>query len=84
MLIGELRKRIALSRNHAADVPSSKVSDRVPCNPRMNSTIVAALVSSRHSMINLPPASITATEIVAWCTSHADILFLTHKGAPFR
>jgi hypothetical protein len=28
------------SCNQAADVPSSKVSDRVPCNPRMNSTIV--------------------------------------------
>src|SRR3954452_14204559 len=35
----------------------------------MNSTIVAAFVSSKHSMISLPPASITATEMVAWCTS---------------
>src|SRR5438477_10467746 len=29
------------SCNQAADVPSSKVSHRVPCNPRRNSTIVA-------------------------------------------
>jgi hypothetical protein len=36
-----------------------------PCSPWMNSTIVDALVSSRHSMINLTPASITATEMVA-------------------
>jgi hypothetical protein len=57
------------SCNQAADVPSSKVNDRVPCNPSMNSTIVAAFVSSKHSMISLPPASITATEMVAWCTS---------------
>jgi len=32
-------------------------------------SIVAALVSSKHSMISLPPASITATEMVAWCNN---------------
>src|SRR5882724_3536461 len=53
------------SCNQAAQVPSSKVRDRVPCSPWMNSTIVDALVSSRHSMISLPAASITATEMVA-------------------
>jgi serine/threonine protein kinase len=51
--------------SQAAKVPSSKVSDRIPCSPWMNSTIVAALVSSRHSIISLPLVSITATEMVA-------------------
>ena len=41
------------SCNQAAEVPSSKVRDRVPCSPWINSTIVDALVSSKHSMINL-------------------------------
>ena len=31
------------SCSQAADVPSSKVSDRVPCSPLMNSTIVPLL-----------------------------------------
>src|ERR1700724_3783045 len=53
------------SCSQAAEVPSSKVSARVPCSPWMNSSIVAALVSSRHSIISLPLASITATEMVA-------------------
>jgi hypothetical protein len=35
------------SCNQAAQVPSSKVSAKVPCSPWMNSTIVTALVSSR-------------------------------------
>jgi hypothetical protein len=55
------RKKLRLDRrprffleNQAAEVPSSKVSLRVPCSPWMNSTIVAALVSSRHSMISFP------------------------------
>ena len=42
------------SCHQAAEVPSSNLSDRVPCSPWMNATIVAALVSSRHSMIRLP------------------------------
>ena len=38
----------------AAEVPSSKVTDKVPRSPSMNSRIVAALVSRMHSMISLP------------------------------
>jgi PRTRC genetic system protein E len=49
----------------AAREAAKKVGDRLPCSPWMNSTIVHALVSSRHSMIDFPPASITATETVA-------------------
>lgn len=41
--------------------------------------MVAALVSSRQSMISLPSPSITATEIMALMDVHADILFLTHR-----
>jgi hypothetical protein len=37
------------SCNQAAEVPSSKVSDRVPCSPWMNSTIVAAPRKSEPS-----------------------------------
>src|SRR4029077_14871054 len=58
-----------MSCNQAAEVPSSKVTDRVPRNPAMNSRIVAAFVSRMHSMISLPLESMTATEIVAWWTS---------------
>jgi len=57
------------SCNQAAEVPSSKVTDSVPRSPAKNSRIVAAFVSRMHSITNLPLASMTATEIVAWCTS---------------
>jgi hypothetical protein len=40
--------------NHAADVPSSKVTDNIPRNPAKNSRIVAAFVSRIHSITNLP------------------------------
>src|SRR3984957_5644783 len=53
----------------AAEVPSSKVTDKLPCSPWRNSRIVAAFVSRILSMINLPRESMTATEIVAWWTS---------------
>jgi hypothetical protein len=52
--------------NQAAEVPSSKVTDKVPRGPAMNSRIVAAFVSRMHSMISFPELSMTATEIVAW------------------
>src|SRR3984893_8969375 len=57
------------SCNQAAEVPSSKVTDKLPCSPWRNSRIVAAFVSRILSMINLPRESKTATEIVAWWTS---------------
>src|ERR1700731_864556 len=57
------------SCNQAAEVPSSKVTDKLPCSPWRNSRIVAAFVSRILSMINLPRESVTATEIVAWWTS---------------
>ena len=56
---------LSRSYSHAAQVPSSKVTDRVPRNPAKNSRMVAAFVSRMDSMINLPVESITATEIVA-------------------
>src|SRR5580765_1414270 len=37
------------SCNQAANVPSSKASDKVPCRPWTNSRRVSALVSSMHS-----------------------------------
>jgi hypothetical protein len=56
------------SANHkpASQLPSSKVTDKLPRSPWMNSRIVAAFVSRMHSMISLPALSRTATEIVAW------------------
>jgi hypothetical protein len=41
-----------------------EISERVPSNPWMNSTIVSALLSSGHSIISLPSASITAAQMV--------------------
>ena len=54
-----------LSRSYSqvAQVPSSKVTDKVPRSPAKNSRMVAAFVS--HSMTTLPVPSNTATEIVA-------------------
>ena len=53
------------SYNQAAQVPSSKVTDRVPRSPAKNSRMVAAFVSRMDSITTLPAQSITATEIVA-------------------
>ena len=72
------------SCNQAADVPSSKVSDRVPCSPWMNSMIVLALVSSRHLHDQLALSIHHGHRDAGLMNVHADILFLTHKGAPFR
>ena len=52
-------------RGSGVNQTKAALCDRVPCSPWMNSTIVAALVFSRHSIISLPLASITATEMVA-------------------
>src|SRR5215831_12721888 len=56
---------LSKSYNQAAQVPSSKVTDKVPRSPPKNSRMVEAFVSRMDSMINLPIESITATEIVA-------------------
>src|SRR5207245_7608581 len=60
---------LSRSYSQAAQVPSSKVTDKVPRSPAKNSRRVAALVSRMDSMTTLPLQSITATEMVAWCTS---------------
>src|ERR1700687_1786765 len=57
--------RFSKSYSHAAQVPSSKVTDKVPRNPAKNSRMVAAFVSRMDSMTNLPVESNTATEMVA-------------------
>jgi hypothetical protein len=49
----------------------------------MNWRIVLVFVSMTDSMINFPPASNTATEIVAVCTSIPIYLLLFTGGAPF-
>ena len=51
--------------SQAAEVPSSKVTDKVPRSPAKNSRMVAALVSRMDSITNLPVESFTATEMVA-------------------
>jgi Phage integrase family len=60
------KMRFSRSCNQAAEVPSSKVTDRLPRSPWMNSRIVPAFVSRMDSMISLPLPSMMATEIVAW------------------
>src|SRR6202035_2632682 len=54
------------SCNHAAQVPSSKVTCKLPRRPCINWRIVSAFVSSTASVASLPAASRTAAEIVAW------------------
>ena len=55
--------------SQAAQVPSSKVTCKLPRRPRRNCRIVSAFVSRMASITSLPAESRTATEIVAWCTS---------------
>src|SRR6202030_1487590 len=57
------------SYSQAALVPSSKVTHKLPRSPWMNSSTVAAFVSMMHSISSFPAASITAIEVLAWCTS---------------
>jgi hypothetical protein len=61
--------------NQAALVPSSNVTHKLPRNPRMNSKIVPVLVSITHSITSFPASSLTAAEMLAWCTS-SPIYFL--------
>src|SRR3954463_13293423 len=75
----------ALSRSYSQtdQVPSSKVTHKVPRSPAKNSRMVAAFVSRMDSMTTLPVASITATEIVCLMHVQPNILFIVHEGAPF-
>src|SRR5215831_19015098 len=57
------------SCNQADQVPSSKVTYKLPRTPRRNWRMVSAFVSRTASITSLPTESLTATEIVAWCTS---------------
>ena len=58
--------RLERSYNQAAQVPSSKVTRRLPRRPWINGTIVAPLVSRMDSLAPLPAAFLTATQIVSW------------------
>ena len=62
VLFGVVREGIGIS---AAQVPSSKVTARVPRSPAKKSRMVVAFVSRMDSMTTLPLESTTATEIVA-------------------
>src|ERR1700694_3929685 len=57
------------SYNQAAQVPSSKVTCRLPLSPWKNWRMVLALVSITHSITSLPGEFRTAMEIVSLCTS---------------
>src|SRR5207249_8721890 len=56
---------LSRSYSQAAQVPSSKVTDKVPRSPAKNSRMVEAFVSRMDSITTLPLESITATEMVA-------------------
>src|ERR1039458_1443942 len=74
---------LSRSYSQAAQVPSSKVTDKVPRSPAKNSRMVAAFVSRMHSMTNLPVGSITATEIVADERPAQYTFHWSFEGAPF-
>jgi hypothetical protein len=52
--------------NHAAQVPSSKVTCKLPRSPWINWRIVSAFVSRIASIASSPAESKTATAIGAW------------------
>jgi hypothetical protein len=56
---------LSKSYSQAAQVPSSKVTNRLPRSPAKNSSMVDAFVSRIDSITTLPWESITAAEIVA-------------------
>src|SRR5437762_13331297 len=56
---------LSRSYNQAAQVPSSKVTDKVPRSTAKNSRMVEAFVSRMDSITTLTLESITATEMVA-------------------
>ena len=71
------------SYNHAAQVPSSKVTCKLPRRPFRKSRMVLALVSIVHSITSLPEEFRTATEIASLCTSIPIYFTLSIQGAPF-
>src|ERR1700733_3243290 len=71
------------SYNQAAQVPSSKVTCRLPRRPLRKSRMVMALVSIVDSMTSLPEEFSTAIEIASLCTSIPIYFTLSIEGAPF-
>src|SRR5215467_14048741 len=67
----EVMAEVALGpgKRIVAQVPSSKVTCKLPRRPRRNWRMASAFVSRTASITSLPAESLTATEIVAWCTS---------------
>jgi hypothetical protein len=67
-----------------AQVPSSKVTDKVPRSPARNSRMVETFVSKMDSMTTLPLESLTANR--SGCLMHVEsnIFFTVHEGASFR
>ena len=70
------------SYNHAADVPSSKVTCRSPRSPSINCRIMLAFVSMTDSITTLPTEFMTAIEILSLCTSMPIYLVLVIQGVP--
>src|ERR1700691_1700037 len=71
------------SYDQAAQVPSSKVTCRLPRRPLRKSRMVMALVSIVDSMTSLPEEFSTAIEIASLCTSIPIYFTLSIEGAPF-
>src|SRR5271163_2580795 len=72
------------SYNQAAQVPSSKVTCKLPRRPLRKSRMVLALVSIVHSITSLPEEFRTAIEIASLCTSIPIYFTLSIEGAPLR
>src|SRR5438094_10154243 len=74
---------LSRSYSQAAQVPSSKVTDKVPRSPLKKSRMVAAFVSTMDSIANLTVESKTATDLVASWTSSPMYFSLLIEAAPF-
>src|SRR5207245_10528628 len=70
------------SYNQAAQVPSSKVTCRLPRSPRINSRMVLALVLRMDSLTSLPYEFRTASEIVSLCPYILIYFVLFLEGRP--
>src|ERR1700730_546594 len=72
------------SYNHAAQVPSSNVTNTSPRSPWINCRMVIAFVSMMDSITSFPAEFITAIEIVSWWTSMpTTFALLSIIDAPF-
>src|SRR4026209_2028054 len=69
------------SYNHAADVPSSKVTCKSPRSPSINCRIMLAFVSMTHSITTLPAEFLTAIEMLSLCTSMPIYLVLVIRAS---